>query len=159
MLSYNLSQLDRITKKIASKIKSNDYIMLYGELGSGKTTFARSFINGLQKKNKVKETNVLSPTFNLLYEYDVKSWKIMHFDLYRLQNTKEIDELNVLEGSKQTISKKVKFILIEKQFFQMYKNYSYNKIEEVLRQNNFRLIKRFNYPLLNFQDNLYIKKN
>lgn len=104
MLSYNLSQLDRITKKIASKIKSNDYIMLYGELGSGKTTFARSFINGLQKKNKVKETNVLSPTFNLLYEYDVKSWKIMHFDLYRLQNIKEIDELNILEGSKNKIS-------------------------------------------------------
>ena len=50
MLNYNLSQLDKITKKIISKLKSNDYILLYGELGSGKTTFARSLINELQKK-------------------------------------------------------------------------------------------------------------
>ena len=104
MLNYNLSQLDKITKKIISKLKSNDYILLYGELGSGKTTFARSLINELQKKNKVKQTSVLSPTFNLLYEYNIKSWKIMHFDLYRLQNHKEIEELDVLAKSKNKIS-------------------------------------------------------
>jgi len=56
------------------------------------------------------------------------------------------------------LEKKVKFILIEKQFFQMYKNLSYNKITKFLKKNNFKLIKKFNYPLLNFQDNLYLKE-
>ena len=49
----------------------------------GKTTFTRYLINYLQKKNGEKMTEVLSPTFNLLYEYDLKNLKIMHYDLYR----------------------------------------------------------------------------
>jgi Predicted ATPase or kinase len=68
MLKYKLSQIDTISKKIISNLSNTDCIFLFGELGSGKTTFARSFINQLQEKNKVKKTEVLSPTFNLLYE-------------------------------------------------------------------------------------------
>ena len=66
-------------------------------------------------------------------------------------------ELKVLKGSKETILKKVKFVLIEKQFFNLYRDYSYIKIEKFLKKNNFKILKRFTYPLLNFQDNLYIK--
>ena len=67
-------------------------------------------------------------------------------------------ELNVLKGAKKTISKKVKFILIERHFFQLYKGNSTEKVHFFLKKNNFKLIKRFTFPFLHFQDNLYEKK-
>ena len=97
MLVYKLSQINTISKKVSNNLFSENYLFLYGELGSGKTTFARSLINNLQKKNKVKMTEVLSPTYNLLYKYDIKSLKVMHYDLYRLNSLKEIYELGIFE--------------------------------------------------------------
>ncbi len=104
MLKYNLSQIDIISKKILSNLSNTDCIFLFGELGSGKTTFTRSLINGLQKKNKVSKTEVLSPTFNLLYEYEIKSLKVMHYDLYRLDALKEVDQLGIFENSEKVIT-------------------------------------------------------
>ena len=104
MLKYNLSQIDIISKKILSDLSNTDCIFLFGELGSGKTTFTRSLINLLQEKNKVNKTEVLSPTFNLLYEYEIKSLKVMHYDLYRLEDTNEIDQLGIFENSENIIT-------------------------------------------------------
>jgi len=104
MLKYNLSQIDLISNRILSKLSKTDCIFLLGELGSGKTTFTRSLINQLQEKNKVNKTEVLSPTFNLLYEYELKSLKVMHYDLYRLQTTKELDQLGIFENSKNVVT-------------------------------------------------------
>ena len=104
MLKYNLSQIDTISKKILSNLSNTDCIFLFGELGSGKTTFTRSLINELQEKNKVNKTEVLSPTFNLLYEYEIKSFKIMHYDLYRLEASKEVDQLGIFENSENVIT-------------------------------------------------------
>ena len=55
-----------LAKKFLQKIKPGHIIFLYGEIGVGKTTFIRYFINELQKKNKLKKTEVTSPTFNLI---------------------------------------------------------------------------------------------
>ena len=66
-------------------------------------------------------------------------------------------EINVLKGAKKTLSKKVKYILIERHFFQLESN-STEKVHLFLKKNNFKLIKRFTFPLLYFQDNLYEKK-
>ena len=74
-----------------------------GEIGVGKTTFTRYLINYLQKKEGLKETEVLSPTFNLLYEYDLKKYKIMHYDLYRIKNKKELNNLGILQDNKNAI--------------------------------------------------------
>ena len=104
MLKYKLSQLDIISKKILSNLSSTDCLFLLGELGSGKTTFTRSLIHQLQQKNKVNKTEVLSPTFNLLYEYEIKSIKVMHYDLYRLKVVKEIDQLGIFENLKNVIT-------------------------------------------------------
>ena len=104
MLKYNLSQIDTISKKILSNLSSTDCIFLFGELGSGKTTFTRSLINGLQEKNKINKTEVLSPTFNLLYEYEIRSLKVMHYDLYRLEAIKEVDQLGIFENSENVIT-------------------------------------------------------
>ncbi len=104
MLKYKLSQLDIISKKILSNLSSTDCLFLLGELGSGKTTFTRSLIHQLQEKNKFSKTEVLSPTFNLLYEYEIKSIKVMHYDLYRLKVVKEIDQLGIFENLKNVIT-------------------------------------------------------
>tara|TARA_B100000700_G_C14890826_1_gene782645 strand:- start:255 stop:710 length:456 start_codon:yes stop_codon:yes gene_type:complete len=103
MLKYNLSQIDNITKKILSTISKTDCIFLFGELGSGKTTFTRSLINLLQEKNEVYKTEVPSPTFNLLYEYEIKSFKVMHYDLYRLKSNKEIEQLGIFDDTLDVI--------------------------------------------------------
>ena len=103
MLKYNLSQLDSLSKKVLSNLYKTDCIFLFGELGSGKTTFARSLIHQLQKKNKVRKTEVLSPTFNLLHEYKIKSLKVLHYDLYRLKKLSDIKQLGIFETSEKHI--------------------------------------------------------
>tara|TARA_B100000586_G_scaffold130822_1_gene94589 strand:- start:1668 stop:2123 length:456 start_codon:yes stop_codon:yes gene_type:complete len=103
MLKYRLSQINTVSKKILPSLSNNDCIFLLGELGSGKTTFARSLIHQLQEKNKIEKTEVLSPTFNLLYEYEIKSNKVMHYDLYRLETEKEIDQLGIFQNQKNSI--------------------------------------------------------
>ena len=104
MLKYKLFQIDNISKKILLNLSKTDCIFLFGELGSGKTTFTRSLINQIQEKNKVAKTEVPSPTFNLLYEYEIKSLKVMHYDLYRLKTNKEIQQLGIYEDSANIIS-------------------------------------------------------
>ena len=103
MIIKSLDHLQLITKKIAGKISKKDCIFLIGEIGVGKTTFTRSLINYLQKKEGVEQTDVLSPTFNLLYEYDIKEMKIMHYDLYRIKNADELNHLGIFNENKNSI--------------------------------------------------------
>jgi len=103
MIIKSLENLNSITNKILQEISENDCIFLIGEIGVGKTTFARSFINNLQKKKGVKQTQVLSPTFNLLYEYDIDSFKIMHYDLYRIKDVKELKQLGIFKDETSSI--------------------------------------------------------
>ena len=86
-----------ITKKISKLINQGDNLFLFGELGVGKTTFARNFINHLQHLNKVKSTEVLSPTFNILNEYQINNFNIKHYDLYRVKQIEELDNLGLFE--------------------------------------------------------------
>ena len=99
----SLDHLKSISNKIADRTSKKDCIFLSGEIGVGKTTFTRNFINYLQKKEGIKQTEVLSPTFNLLYEYDIKNFKVMHYDLYRIKNKKEIDQLAIFKEEKDSV--------------------------------------------------------
>ena len=103
MIIKSLENLNSITNKILQEISENDCIFLIGEIGVGKTTFARSFINNLQKKKGLKQTQVLSPTFNLLYEYDINSFKIMHYDLYRIKDVNELKQLGIFKDETSSI--------------------------------------------------------
>ena len=103
MIIKSLEQLNSLSEKIADKLKEKDCIYLTGEIGVGKTTFTRYLINYLQKKEGSKITEVLSPTFNLLYEYDLKKYKIMHYDLYRLKDEKELNNLGLFQENEDTI--------------------------------------------------------
>ena len=71
---------EELASKFLKKLKPGNIVFLYGELGVGKTTFIRHLINGFQKKNKLEITNVTSPTFNLLNEYQINQIKINHND-------------------------------------------------------------------------------
>ena len=103
MIIKSLDQLNQISLKIIKKICEEDCILLFGEIGVGKTTLLRFLINNLQNKKKINETEVLSPTFNIVYEYEVGEFKIMHYDLYRLKNEKEIQQLGVFNQSTNNI--------------------------------------------------------
>ena len=103
MIVKSLDHLQLISKKIVDKISKKDCIFLIGEIGVGKTTFTRSLINYFQKKEGMEQTEVLSPTFNLLYEYDIKKIKVMHYDLYRIKNIKELNQLGIFNENVNAI--------------------------------------------------------
>ena len=67
MIVKSLEHLNSLSKKVADQLIKSDSIFLIGEIGVGKTTFTRYLINNLQNQKGLKETEVLSPTFNLLY--------------------------------------------------------------------------------------------
>ena len=90
-------ELKKFSEKISKFIKQFNTIFLYGDLGVGKTTFVKYFINNLQKKEKTKITEVPSPTFNIVYEYKIKKSRIQHFDLYRLKKKKECLNIGLFE--------------------------------------------------------------
>ena len=99
----SLEDTKNLSKNISKIIKAGDVIFLYGEIGVGKTTFVRFFINSLESENKIKNSEVLSPTFNIVYDYDVGNLKILHYDLYRLKNYKDISQLGMFETSNDSI--------------------------------------------------------
>ena len=102
MIVKSLDHLNQISKSILKKLENGDCIFLIGEIGVGKTTFTRFLINNLQNQKGLKETEVLSPTFNLLYEYEIKDLKIMHYDLYRIKKFKELDHLGIFSENEKT---------------------------------------------------------
>ena len=99
----SLEDTQNFSKNISKIISVGDIIFLYGEIGVGKTTFVRFFINHLENKNRIKNSEVLSPTFNILYDYEVGNIKILHYDLYRLKNHKDISQLGMFETSNDSI--------------------------------------------------------
>ena len=95
----SIQDTKNLSKNISQIVGGGDIIFLYGEIGVGKTTFVRFFINHLENKNGIKNSDVLSPTFNIVYDYDVGNKKILHYDLYRLKNYKDISQLGMFETS------------------------------------------------------------
>ena len=89
--------------KFLKKIKPGDIIFVYGEMGVGKTTFIRFLINGLQKRNNLKITEVTSPTFNILNQYEINQFKVNHYDLFRIKSSEEIKNLDLFDDIMNSI--------------------------------------------------------
>ena len=83
----SLKETEELSKKISKSIKCGDCILLYGEIGAGKTTFTKFLLENLGVKSIVS-----SPTFTLLNEYTGK-FPIYHFDMYRISSSEELYEL------------------------------------------------------------------
>ena len=95
---------EELASKFSKKLKPGSVVFLYGEMGVRKTTFIRYLINKFQKDNKLEITEVTSPTFNLLNEYQINKIKINHYDLFRLKKTEEIKNLDLFDIDKNTIT-------------------------------------------------------
>ena len=98
-----LEDTKNFSKNISKIIKSGDIIFLHGEIGVGKTTFVRFLINHIESKSRIKNSDILSPTFNIVYDYDVGNIKIIHYDLFRLKSYKDISQLGIFETSQESI--------------------------------------------------------
>jgi len=93
-----------LAKNFSKILKKSDVVLFHGEIGVGKTTFIRYLVNHLQVTNHLNSTEVTSPTFNLLNEYDVGVFIIQHYDLYRLTTSDETKNIGLLENQKEILT-------------------------------------------------------
>tara|TARA_B100000767_G_scaffold181354_1_gene169278 strand:+ start:65 stop:541 length:477 start_codon:yes stop_codon:yes gene_type:complete len=110
-----------IAKNFSKILRKGEIVFFHGEIGVGKTTFIRHLINDFQKNNNLAITEVTSPTFNLVNEYDVGVFTIQHYDLYRLTSNHETKNIGLFENQKETLT------LIE--WPEKIDNIIYNKID------------------------------
>ena len=96
----NLEQTKLLAEKIAKLVEIGDVIELDGDLGVGKTTFARYFINSLLKEKE----DILSPTFNIVHPYTTDKFTIWHFDLYRIEKIDELEEIGIYDAFDEGVS-------------------------------------------------------
>ena len=111
--------------------------MLKGELGVGKTTFSRFIINQIYLLNNLKKpTSISSPTYPILLTYELNTFDIYHYDLYRINDLKELEELDFFENIKNTITLiEWPELLIDRVF-----NYNYYLVSLNLATENKRLV-------------------
>ena len=99
---------EKLTKELAKDftkyLKGGEFVFLYGEMGVGKTTFVKYFINEYQKINNLTQTEITSPTFSLLNEYQVKDIRIKHYDLFRINRKEDINNLDIFEKDNKLIT-------------------------------------------------------
>ena len=99
---------EKLTKELAKDftkyLKGGECVLLYGEMGVGKTTFVKYFINEYQKVNNLIQTEITSPTFSLLNEYQVKDIRIKHYDLFRINRKEDINNLDIFEKDNKLIT-------------------------------------------------------
>ena len=98
----------KLTKELAKEftkyLKGGEFVFLYGEMGVGKTTFVKYFINEYQKINNLTQSEITSPTFSLLNEYQVKDIRIKHYDLFRINRKEDINNLDIFEKDNKLIT-------------------------------------------------------
>jgi|TARA_B110001452_G_scaffold153032_1_gene127340 tRNA threonylcarbamoyl adenosine modification protein YjeE len=111
-IATNSSQIDitlevntaKLANNFSKILKKGDVVFFQGEIGVGKTTFIRHLINSFQMNNNISLTEVTSPTFNLINEYDVGVFIIQHYDLYRLASSNETKNIGLLENQEELLT-------------------------------------------------------
>ena len=84
-----------ISNEVSQFLKRGDIFFLYGEIGVGKSTFIKYLINYLQSKINLKQTEVPSPTFNIV---------IQHYDLFRINDHRELQNIGLFENNKDSVT-------------------------------------------------------
>ena len=129
-------KLQEFANNLSSELEQGDIFFLFGEMGVGKTTFVKFLINNMQIRFKQKPTEVTSPTFNIMNEYNIDGLIIKHYDLYRLKSPNELKDLNLFEENSNSILLiewpqiiKKKPNLITKLYFEYENNYQSRYIQ------------------------------
>ncbi len=103
--SATLGDLGRFAQRLALLLRAGDTVALRGDLGAGKTTFARFLIRALMGSNPTEpENEIPSPTFALLQDYDTPRFAIAHFDLYRLRDDNELEEIGFYDATLRALA-------------------------------------------------------
>ena len=98
-------ELEKFASNLCKDICVGDIYLFQGELGAGKTTLVKLLINNLYLLNNLsKPASIVSPTFPILITYDLNSSQIYHYDLYRIKNLKELEELDFFENLNKNIT-------------------------------------------------------
>ena len=95
---------ESISKRFSNLIRKGDIIYFYGEVGVGKTTFIKYLINNLQSKKKLKQTEITSPTFNIVNEYKIDEITINHYDLFKIKDPKDLFNIGIFEDSSEKVT-------------------------------------------------------
>lgn len=96
-------KLEEFANNLSPRLKQGDIFFLYGEMGVGKTTFVKFLINNIQLRSQKKLTEITSPTFNIMNEYDINGLLVKHYDLYRLKSVDELEDLNIFDENDKAI--------------------------------------------------------
>ena len=153
----------------------NKKIFLNNKALSNKNATRKMYVNSLSSTSTFSKINKSSSWFkfkNFILNkknsfQKIKKIKTIKLDDYfKIRNMKKVDllkidteghELNVLNGALKVFDKnKIKYLLIEVHYSDMYKNYKSTEIHSFLKNKNFKLLKRFKYPFLKFEDQLYV---
>ena len=101
----DLRELEKLATNLCKDISAGDIYLFQGELGAGKTTLVRLLINNLYALNNLpKPSSITSPTFPILITYELNSLQIYHYDLYRVKNLNELEELDFYENLNNNIT-------------------------------------------------------
>ena len=90
-LSKSVEDTEAFAEELSKKLEGDEIIALYGDLGAGKTAFARGLARGLSV-----EENVSSPTFAIVNEY-VGDYPLYHFDMYRIESWNDLDSIGFFD--------------------------------------------------------------
>ena len=93
----SLAETEDLARRIAPELRVGDAVALKGELGAGKTTFARAILRALGVEGEVP-----SPSFTLVQEYETTRLKVLHCDLYRISDTAELAELGIEDALRES---------------------------------------------------------
>jgi tRNA threonylcarbamoyladenosine biosynthesis protein TsaE len=136
-MDYFLDSIDGVAQTIIRNISSK-IILLYGEMGTGKTTLVKSIVKALGSKDEVS-----SPTFSIVNEYETSNDVIYHFDLYRLNDIEEAYNF----GIEEYIYSKHWVIIEWPELIENMISEDYNRIDLEINEDKSRTIK------LNFKSN------
>ena len=87
VLEYTLEEIDRVANQLIDSF-SHSIVAMSGQMGSGKTTLVQAIVSKLGS-----DETVSSPTFGLVHEYNIPKGKLIHMDLYRLEQESELEQL------------------------------------------------------------------